>query len=381
MEHALLDALVGQALAAAPRASDLLFPPAGTAGVLVDGAFTPLPALAGSPAPIETDALARELLGQDARLAADLARLGSCDVSYRHSSGWRFRANIHRAGQGLGLVLRRLPAAPAPLAALTLPPAAARLTELAEGLVLVVGATGSGKSTTLAALAAAILAARPVHVVTLEDPIECLLPPGRGIVTQRERGTDFPDFAEGLRAALRQAPHVIILGEARDRDTLDAALTAAETGHLVLATLHTADCSGAVERMLACFGPAEEKLARNRLAGSLKAVLAQRLLPRVGGGRAVSAELLVTTLRLRERIASGEATSLGVADIIEQGAPYGMVGFDASTAALFAAGLITEETALARASDRAALARGLDAVKAARGQAVSTITGLRLEGE
>ena len=136
-----------------------------------------------------------------------------------------------------------------------------------------------------------------------------------------------------------------------------------------------------MERVLACFGPGEEKLARNRLAGSLKAVLAQRLLPRLGGGRAVSAELLVTTLRLRERIASGEATSLGVADIIEQGAPYGMVGFDASTAALFAAGLITEETALARASDRAALARGLDAVKAARGQAVSTITGLTLEGE
>jgi twitching motility protein PilT len=382
VERRLLDTLTAAALAAAPRASDLLFVPGGPAGVLVDGAFTPLvlPGLDGPPTPAQTAALARELLASDRRLQADLTRLGSCDASYRHPGGVRFRANVHRAGDSLGLVLRRLPTTPARLADLGLPAGATRLTELAEGLVLVVGATGSGKSTTLAALAAAILQTRPVHVISLEDPIECLLPPGLGVVSQRERGTDFPDFAEGLRAALRQAPHIIILGEARDRETVDAALAAAETGHLVLATLHTADCAGAIERLLACFGPSEEKLARTRLAGSLKAVLAQRLLPRLGGGRAVSAELLVATLRVRDRIAAGEAASLGFADIIEQGAPYGMVGFDTTTAALFAAGQVAEETALARASDRAALARALDAVKAGRGQAVSDITGLSLEG-
>ncbi|OLN28475.1 Twitching motility protein PilT [Desulfovibrio sp. DV] len=382
MPRRLLDAVVGQALAGAPKASDFLFPATGPAGALLDGAFVPLalPGVAGRLTPHQTAVLARGLVGDDARLLADLRRRGSCDASYRHPGGTRFRANIHRAGDSIGLVLRRLPTRPARLRDLDLPPVLSRLPALADGLVLVVGATGSGKSTTLSALAAAILESRPVHVVTLEDPVECLLPPGPGVVSQRELGTDFPDFAEGLRAALRQAPHVIVLGEARDRDTVDAALAAAETGHLVLATLHTADCAGAIERVLAFFGPAEEKLARSRLAGCLRYVVAQRLLPRLGGGRAASVEVLFANLRVRERIAGSQESSLGFADIIEQGAPHGMVGFDAATAALFGAGVISEETALAKASDRAALARALDAVKASRGLPVSDIAGLTLEG-
>jgi twitching motility protein PilT len=378
----ILDAVIGAALASVPGASDFLLPATGAPGALLDGAFTPLslPDTGQCLTPQQTSVLARGLLGDDARLLSDLRRRGSCDASYRHPGGARFRANIHRAAGSIGLVLRRLPTRPAALGDLELPPALARLPALAEGLVLVVGATGSGKSTTLAALAAAILETRPVHVVTLEDPIECLLPPGRGVVSQRELGTDFPDFAEGLRAALRQAPQVIVLGEARDRDTVDAALAAAETGHLVLATLHTADCAGAIERLLAFFGPAEEKLARSRLAGCLRYVVAQRLLPRLGGGRAASVEVLAATLRVRERIAGSQEVSLGFADIIEQGAPYGMIGFDAATAALFGSGAISEETALAKASDRAALARALDAVKASRGLPVSDIAGLTLEG-
>ncbi|MHC1791889.1 type IV pilus twitching motility protein PilT [Solidesulfovibrio sp.] len=381
MPRRILDALVGAALAAAPGASDILFPAAGRPGALVDGAFTPLglPGTTGPLTPHQTAVLARGLIGTNPRLLADLRARGGCDVSYRHRDGTRFRVNIHRAASSLGLVLRRLPDAPASLDALGLPPAFARMAGLAEGLVLVVGATGSGKSTTLAALAAAILASRPVHVVTLEDPVETVLPPGLGVVSQRELGTDFPSFAEGLRAALRQAPQVIVLGEARDRDTVDAALAAAETGHLVLATLHTADCSGAIERLLAFFSPAEAGLARNRLAGCLRYVAAQRLLPRLGGGRAASVEVLFSNLRVRERIASAKDTGLGFADIIDQGAPHGMIGFDAATAALFAAGLVSEETALARAADRAALARAMDAVKAGRGLPVSDITGLTLE--
>ncbi|MYL82419.1 twitching motility protein [Desulfovibrio aerotolerans] len=381
MPRRILDTLAGAALEQAPAASDFLFTAGALPGALIDGAFTPL-TLPGQSAPLtphQTGLLARGLLGDAWGLVTDLRRRGSCDVSYRHVSGTRFRANIHRAGGSIGIILRRLPTTPASLESLGLPPVLSRLTALADGLVLVVGATGSGKSTTLAALATAILAARPVHVVTLEDPIECLLPPGRGLVSQRELGTDFPSFAEGLRASLRQAPHVIVLGEARDRDTVDAALAAAETGHLVLATLHTADCAGAIERLLAFFGAAEEKLARNRLAGCLRYVVAQRLLPRLGGGRVASVEVLYANLRLRERLASGQDAGLGFADIIEQGGPHGMVGFDAATAALYAAGLVSLEAALAKASDRAALARALDAVKVGRGLPVSDITGLSLE--
>ena len=383
MPRRILDTLAGAALEQAPAASDFLFTAGALPGALIDGAFTPL-TLPGQSAPLtphQTGLLARGLLGDAWGLATDLRRRGSCDVSYRHVGGTRFRANIHRAGGSIGIVLRRLPTTPASLESLGLPPVLTRLTALADGLVLVVGATGSGKSTTLAALATAILAARPVHVVTLEDPIECLLPPGRGLVSQRELGTDFPSFAEGLRASLRQAPHVIVLGEARDRDTVDAALAAAETGHLVLATLHTADCAGAIERVLAFFGSAEEMLARNRLAGCLRSIVAQRLLPRLGGGRVASVEVLYANLRLRERLATGQEAGLGFADIIEQGGPHGMVGFDAATAALYAAGLVSLEAALAKASDRAALARALDAVKVGRGLPVSDITGLSLEGQ
>ena len=381
MPRRVLDAVVGAALAAAPEASDYILTARSPAGALVNGVFTPLslPGLSGPLAPAQTETLTRGLVGADARLIADLRARGSCDASYAHPGGTRFRVNAYRAGESLGLVLRRLPDAPPPLDALGLPPAFARMAKLAEGLVLVVGSTGSGKSTTLAALAAAILETRPVHVVTLEDPVETLFSPGQGVVSQRELGTDFPSFAEGIRAALRQAPHVILVGEARDRETVDAALGAAETGHLVLTTLHTADCSGAVERLLAFFGPNEQTLARQRLAASLRYVVAQRLLPHVGGGRAVSAEVLAATLRTRDRIRLEKEQGRGFTDILEQGRPYGMVTFDASTAALFAAGAITEETALAHASDRAALARELDAVKAARGQAVSSITGLTLD--
>jgi len=383
MPRRILDALVGAALDNAPGASDFLLTAGSVPGALIDGAFTPLslPGLSAPLTPHQTATLARGLLGDAWALVADLRRRGGCDVSFRHGGGTRFRANIHRAGGSIGVILRRLATTPPSLASLGLPPVMSRLTALADGLVLVVGATGSGKSTTLAALTAAILAARPVHVVTLEDPIECLLPPGRGVVSQRELGADFPSFGEGLRASLRQAPHVIVLGEARDRDTVDAALAAAETGHLVLATLHTADCAGAVERVLAFFGAAEEKLARNRLAGCLRYVVAQRLLPRLGGGRAASVEVLYANLRVRERIAAGQEASLGFADVIEQGGPHGMVGFDAATAALYAAGHVSLEAALAKASDRAALARALDAVKVGRGLPVSDITGLSLEGE
>ncbi len=381
MPGRVLAAVVGKALTAAPRASDLVLRPGRPVLAVVDGALSPLagPDLPAALTPAQTLALARAIAGGSARLLDDLRRRGSCDLGYRHPGGTRFRANVFRTMDDLCLVLRRLPETPPALESLGLPPVFARMAELADGLVLAAGATGSGKSTTLAALVAKIVETRPVHVITLEDPVEFTHRAGLGLVTQRELGTDFPHFADGLRAALRQAPQVLLVGELRDRETVETALAAAETGHLVLATLHTADCAGAVERLLAFFSPAEQRLARTRLAVCLRYVAAQRLLPRLGGGQAVVAEVLAGTLRTRERIASGETIALGFADILEQGGPYGMVTFDAAAAALFAAGVVTEEAALARATDRAAMARALDAVKAGRGQAVSSITGLTLE--
>ena len=383
MAAPLCDRLIGAALAAAPRAADVLFVPGRPVQALVDGGLI---ALTGPEAPSAltadaTQELARELMTGDARLEADLATRGSCDLSYRHPDGARFRVNIFRALRTLRLVLRRLPDTPPALESLGLPPVVGKLAGLADGLVLVVGATGSGKSTTLAALLARILDTRPIHAVTLEDPVEFLQAPHLGLISQRERGTDFPEFSEGLRAALRQAPQVLLVGETRDRETVDTALAAAETGHLVLATAHTDDCAGAVTRLLAFFGPNEQELARSRLAGCLRAVVAQRLLPKPGGGRVAACEVLLATLRMRQRIAAGETASLGFRDILEQGAAHGMVTFDASIARLFAAGQVDEATALARATDRSATARALDTVKAGRGQAISDITGLTLEGE
>ena len=380
MAGADLDGWLREALARAPGTSDILLLPGQPPCALSDGAVTPLAEAPFRPlTPEDTQGLADGLLCDDRRLVTALAERGACDLGYRHPDGVRFRVNIFRTMRRLGLVLRRLPDAPPSLAALGLPPVVGRLAGLADGLVLVVGATGSGKSTTLAALLDAIVAARPVHAITLEDPVEFRHGSGRGLVTQRELGTDFPTFAEGLRAALRQAPHVLLVGEMRDRETVETALAAAETGHLVLASLHTADCAGAVERLLAFFDPPSLPLARSRLAGSLRYVVAQRLLPRRQGGRVAAAETLAATLRVRERIAAGETATLGFRDIMEQGAPYGMVTFDAAVAALFAAGTVTEAAALDRATDRAAMARALDAVKAGRGQPVSGITGLTLD--
>ncbi len=380
MAAPLCDRLVGTALAATPRASDVLFVPGRPVQALVDGSLT---ALTGpqAPPPLSahiTEELARELMAEDARLTADLAGRGSCDLSYRHPEGARFRVNIFRALRMLRLVLRRLPDTPPALESLGLPPVVGKLAGLADGLVLVVGATGSGKSTTLAALLARILDTRPVHAVTLEDPVEFLQTPRLGLISQRELGTDFPEFAEGLRAALRQAPQVLLVGETRDRETVDTALAAAETGHLVLATAHTDDCAGAVTRMLAFFGPSEQELARSRLAGCLRAVVAQRLLPKPDGGRVAACEIAHRTCACAKSIRRRENASLGFRTFSNR-APPTALPFDASIARLFAAGQVDEATARARATDRAATARALDTVKAGRGQAISDITGLTLE--
>jgi twitching motility protein PilT len=249
------------------------------------------------------------------------------------------------------------------------------------GLILVTGATGSGKSTSLAALIDAINAQFAKHIVTLEDPIEYVHTHKRGTVNQRELGLDFDSFASGLRAALRQAPKVILVGEIRDRETMSIALEAAETGHLVLGTLHTADTGQTINRVIGMFELAEERLIRSRLAESLKFIISQRLMPKRGGGRVAAFEILKTNLRIRDLIYNGETEEKTFYQVVESGSAYGMITFDQYLAELFSQNVISEAVAMTNASDKSKLAQMIDKIKAARGEKVTNIDGLELDLE
>jgi twitching motility protein PilT len=250
-----------------------------------------------------------------------------------------------------------------------------------NGLILVTGATGSGKSTTLAVMLDIINEEKAVHVVTLEDPVEFVHPQKKSTFNQRELGTDFDSFANGLRAALRQAPKVILLGEMRDRETLEIGLSAAETGHLVLSTLHTVDAGQTVNRMLGMFDKDEERQIRQRLADTLRWVVCQRLLPLADGGRVAAVEIMGMNLRIEEVVLNGESEGKTFYDIISDAEALGMQTFDTHILQLAQQGLITEETALSYATRRSVVARGLDQIKATKGEKTSDIEGLALDAD
>jgi twitching motility protein PilT len=220
---------------------------------------------------------------------------------------------------------------------------------------------------------------RAIHIVTLEDPIEFEHTTQQATINQRELGIDFDSFANGLRAALRQAPKVILVGEIRDRETLEIALSAAETGHLVLSTLHTVDAGQTINRILGMFDKDEQELVRNRLADTLKWIVSQRLLPRIGGGRAAALEILCTSLRVKDSVVHGESDGKTFYEIIETGSPYGMQTFDQHIIELFQTGSITEETAVAYASHKSVARRGIDDLKKRRGLVTSDIEDLTLD--
>ncbi len=383
MSAPLLDELISAILEAAPEASDIVLCPGRPIQAEIHGELVPVfPAgfprlLCGAHAEI----LADWLIGESARHYRDLSRRGACDLAYALPGAARFRANVFKSRGSLGLILRRLPASIPSCADLGLPGPIRSMAEARQGLILVCGATGSGKTTTLAALTDAINAARPVHILTLEDPVEFIHEPKRATISQRELGTDFPSFAEGLRSALRQAPKVILVGEIRDRETVDAALRACETGHLVLGTIHAPDCGQSINRILGMFPASEERLIRNRLASGLAGAVAQRLAPRIGGGRVAAFEIMTSTLRVRECILDGETEDKTFYDILSAGSAAGMNAMDQSLCALVGDGLILEETALHYASDRAVLKKTLAASAHARGKAVKPSRTLRLDLE
>lgn len=331
--------------------------------------------------PFQTEVFALNLIGGNKRLLKDLARHGSCDLSYWLGRKARFRVNIFSQKENLSTVLRKLPTEIPTIDGLNLPQVMKKMSNELNGLILVTGATGSGKSTTLAALLNKINHERAVHAVTLEDPIEFVHPHLKATFNQREQGNDFDTFANGLRAALRQAPKVILVGEMRDRETMEIGLTAAETGHLVLSTLHTVDAGSTINRCLGMFEHDEQPQIRNRLADTIRWIVCQRLLPKVGGGRVASFEIMGMNLRVKEVILNGESEGKTYYEIISDGSAMGMTTFEMYILGLYEKGLVTEETAMGYCSRKSAMGRGLDQIKAARGESTTGIDGLAMEQE
>lgn len=383
MTRAQLDGLMTQVLDQHPEVAEVILTTGKQIQAEIHGSLTDAvtsPDL-GKLSPLLTKAMALALIGENARLQKTLAARGSCDLSYAIPGRGRFRANIFSQRGSLALVLRRLPSKIPDMGELGLPGAFLDMATEKHGLILVTGGTGAGKSNSLAALIDRINSTSAGHIVTLEDPVEFTHPHKLGTVNQRELGIDFDTFASGLRAAFRQGPKVILLGEIRDPETMEIALQAAGTGHLVLSTLHTTDAGSTIGRILGLFSPSEERLIRMRLAESLRFVVSQRLLPREGGGRVAAFEVLKNTLRIKELIQQGESGDKTFYSVLEAGGAFGMQTFDQHFLALFEAGAISEETALLSASDRSRLGLLLDRAKSVRGQKVTSLVIEGLVGE
>jgi twitching motility protein PilT len=329
--------------------------------------------------PFQTEMVALNLISGDRRLTDTLLSTGSCDLSYSLPGKARFRVNIFSQSGQYSIVLRQLESKVPTIRDMKLPQSFFDVANELNGIVIFTGATGTGKTTSLAAILEDINEKRAAHVVTLEDPIEYQHPHKLATFNQRELGRDFDSFASGLRAALRQAPKVILVGEMRDRETVEIGLTAAETGHLVLSTLHTVDAGQAINRILGMFTNEEEKQVRIRLADTIRWVVSQRLLPKIGGGRVAAFEVLRMNLRVKEAILQGESEGKTYYDMMQAGKPFGMTTFDDHIIGLYEQGLITQDTALAYASNKAVAGRGIDKVKSARGESTTDIKDLEID--
>lgn len=329
--------------------------------------------------PFQAEVIALNLINSDRRLTEVILKSGSCDCSYFIQSKARFRVNIFSQRGNYSIVLRKLETRIPSIEELKLPPQFSQAAEEQNGLVLVTGATGSGKTTTLAALLNKINHEKSVHVITLEDPVEFVHPHHKATFNQRELGSDFDAFSTGLRAALRQAPKVILVGEMRDRETVEIVMSAAETGHLVLSTLHTVDAGQTINRIVGMFSHEEEQQIRVRLSDSLRWVISQRLVPKEGGGRTPLLEIMSNNMRVRNTILNGETEDKTFYDIVKDGAAYGMRTFDQHIIKLYSEGLISEQTARGYATRKAIVARGIDRIKASKGEKTTDIEGLSMD--
>ena len=329
--------------------------------------------------PFQAEIFALNLINRNRPLLRTLVAEGSCDASYELQGKARFRVNIFSRGDTFSTVLRKLEDRIPTCEELGLPKALQEVSGEKNGFVLFVGATGTGKTTSLSAVLDEINEKLPVHIITLEDPIEYKHPHKRATFNQRELGIDFVSFASGLRAALRQAPKVILVGEMRDRETMEIGLTAAETGHLVFSSLHTMNAGQTINRIVGMFPLEEETQIRARLADTIRWIVCQRLLPRIGGGRVAAFEILKTNLRVRDAILHGEREGRTFQEIIEAGQAFGMVTFDNYIIGLYREGIITEETALSYATTRGVVGRGIDSIKSSKGEATTEIDKLEVD--
>jgi len=328
--------------------------------------------------PFQAEVFALNLINGDRRLTKTLLTEGSCDLSYQLAGKARFRVNVFSQKGYFSVVMRQLATRVPTIEEMKLPHAFYKMTEVLNGIILVTGATGSGKSTSLAAFLNEINEKRSVHVVTLEDPVEYVHSQKKATFNQREVGTDFDTFASGLRASLRQAPKIILVGEMRDRETVEIGLTAAETGHLVLSTLHTVDAGQTINRIIGMFEQDEEQLVRIRLA-ALRWVVCQRLMPKIGGGRVAAFEIVGSNMMVKDMILHGETEEKTFYDVMERSKAFHMMTFDQCIAEHYENGLITEETAMAYSSRRSVMGRAIGAIKSARGEKTTTIEGLDVD--
>ena len=345
--------ILGAMLRSAKNVSDLIFSPGRFPQVEQNGQLVPVK-IAGVPmlTPEDTARIASHLIGGNKSALEKLRSEGSCDISYSLPRQSRFRVNIFTQRGTCAIVMRVIPNTIPDFAALNLPPQLGEIVTLKNGVVLVTGPTGSGKSSTLAAIIDRINGEKAYHIVTIEDPIEFLHPHKKSTIHQRELYSDTPTFGMALRAALRQAPKVILVGEMRDKETVEIALEAAETGHLVLSTLHTIDASKTVERIIGIFPLSDQQTIRNRFAKSFRYVISQRLIPRKDGtGRVAAIEILKSTLRTREYLEKGEEEGRSLVDAMRDGELEGMEHFDGVIEKLIRSGVIDMETGLAYATN------------------------------
>jgi twitching motility protein PilT len=354
-------ALLGAMLRAADKISDLIFSPGRPPQVQVHGQLIPVQ-ISGlaSLTPDDTRHIAVDLIGENKQAVASLRENGSCDISYGLSGVARFRVNIFIQRGSCAVVMRVIPTGIPEFASLRLPAHLTDVASLRDGIVLVTGPAGSGKSSTLAVLLDCINRERNYHIITIEDPIEFLHNHKNSTVHQRELHSDTPSFAHALRSALRQAPKVILVGEIRDRETIESVLEAAETGHLVLSSLNTMDAPKTVDRIISLFSSEEQQSARARLAKSFRYIICQRLLPKTDrSGRVPVAEILKANARTRECIEKGEREGKTLLDAIKAGAAEGMQHFDGEIAQLVRDRVVDLETGLSYASNATVLGQEL----------------------
>ena len=356
-----LDPLLESMLDTAPGISDLNLSVGRPPQVEVDGQLRPV-SFAGMDKllPYHTELIAMRLLANKREAADKLVRTGSVDVSYSLARRTRFRVNMFSQRGSYSVVLRVIPNRVPTVEELGIPPQLNDIASELNGIVLVTGPTGSGKSTTLAAIINKINREKPVHVITIEDPIEYLHPHAMATINQREVGSDTQTFALALRAALRQAPKVILVGEMRDVETISIALEASETGHLVLSTLHTIDAAKTIDRIVGVFPKNEERQVRTRFAQAFKWVVSQRLVPKKGGGRIAVCEVLRANSRTREYVQEGEREGKSLLDAMSDGRLEGMQTFDSELERLINSEVIDRETGLSYSTNRTNLQLRLD---------------------